>query len=76
MSPNKNGENRRLSRWLDYGSINGEGQSDPCPTCQGTGRIPRGRFQCFYLFSYHSVTNKVSLAVLALKHTLVLSVLS
>uniref|UniRef100_A0A673L535 Transmembrane protein 106B-like n=1 Tax=Sinocyclocheilus rhinocerous TaxID=307959 RepID=A0A673L535_9TELE len=43
MSQNKNGEKRRLSKWLDYGSINGEGQTDPCPTCQGTGRIPRGQ---------------------------------
>ncbi|XP_076856579.1 transmembrane protein 106A [Brachyhypopomus gauderio] len=38
-----NKENRRLSKWLDYGSVNGEGQWDPCPTCQGTGRIPRGQ---------------------------------
>ncbi|XP_016313949.1 transmembrane protein 106B-like [Sinocyclocheilus anshuiensis] len=43
MSQNKHGEKRRLSKWLDYGSINGEGQTDPCPTCQGTGRIPRGQ---------------------------------
>uniref|UniRef100_A0A8C2E5G7 Transmembrane protein 106B-like n=2 Tax=Cyprinus carpio TaxID=7962 RepID=A0A8C2E5G7_CYPCA len=43
MSQNKNGEKRRLSKWLDYGSISGEGQTDPCPTCQGTGRIPRGQ---------------------------------
>uniref|UniRef100_A0A672KTX8 Transmembrane protein 106B-like n=1 Tax=Sinocyclocheilus grahami TaxID=75366 RepID=A0A672KTX8_SINGR len=43
MSQNKNGEKRRLSKWLDYGSINGEGHTDPCPTCQGTGRIPRGQ---------------------------------
>uniref|UniRef100_A0A673I754 Transmembrane protein 106B-like n=1 Tax=Sinocyclocheilus rhinocerous TaxID=307959 RepID=A0A673I754_9TELE len=45
MSQNKHGEKRRLSKWLDYGSINGEGQTDPCPTCQGTGRIPRGQNQ-------------------------------
>lgn len=44
MSQNKNGEKRRLSKWLDYGTI-GEGQTDPCPTCQGTGRIPRGQNQ-------------------------------
>ncbi|XP_056111677.1 transmembrane protein 106A isoform X1 [Rhinichthys klamathensis goyatoka] len=43
MSQNKDGEKRRFSKWLDYGSVNGEGQSDPCPTCQGTGRIPRGQ---------------------------------
>uniref|UniRef100_A0A8C2H9S5 Transmembrane protein 106B-like n=1 Tax=Cyprinus carpio TaxID=7962 RepID=A0A8C2H9S5_CYPCA len=43
MSQNNHGEKRRLSKWLDYGSINGEGQTDPCPTCQGTGRIPRGQ---------------------------------
>ncbi|XP_077056854.1 transmembrane protein 106A isoform X2 [Siphateles boraxobius] len=43
MSQNKYGEKRRFSKWLDYGSVNGEEQSDPCPTCQGTGRIPRGK---------------------------------
>lgn len=43
MSQNTNGEKRRLSKWLDYGSINGEAQTDPCPTCHGTGRIPRGQ---------------------------------
>lgn len=43
MTQNKYGDKRRLSKWTDYGSINGEGQSDPCPTCQGTGRIPRGQ---------------------------------
>uniref|UniRef100_A0A146V8P9 Transmembrane protein 106A n=1 Tax=Fundulus heteroclitus TaxID=8078 RepID=A0A146V8P9_FUNHE len=26
-----------------YGSINGSSTSDSCPTCQGTGRIPRGQ---------------------------------
>ncbi|KAL7857008.1 hypothetical protein SRHO_G00159070 [Serrasalmus rhombeus] len=43
MNENKEKGKRRLSKWLDYGSINGEGQWDPCPTCQGTGRIPRGQ---------------------------------
>ncbi|XP_051523075.1 transmembrane protein 106B-like isoform X1 [Myxocyprinus asiaticus] len=43
MTQNKHGETRRLSKWMDYGSISGEGQWDPCPTCQGTGRIPRGQ---------------------------------
>lgn len=33
----------RLARWLDYGSINTEEHFDCCPTCQGTGRIPRGQ---------------------------------
>lgn len=58
MSQNKYGEKRRFSKWMDYGSVNGEGQSDPCPTCQGTGRIPRGRFQCIFSLSYYLVTKK------------------
>ncbi|XP_030629792.1 transmembrane protein 106A [Chanos chanos] len=33
----------RMSRWLDYGSINADGPWDSCPTCQGIGRIPRGQ---------------------------------
>uniref|UniRef100_A0A3B1IJF5 Transmembrane protein 106A n=1 Tax=Astyanax mexicanus TaxID=7994 RepID=A0A3B1IJF5_ASTMX len=42
MSQNKEKGKRRLSKWMDYGTINGEGEWDLCPTCQGTGRIPRG----------------------------------
>lgn len=34
---------RRCSRWLDYGTINEENQGEACPTCQGTGQIPRGQ---------------------------------
>ncbi|TRY55153.1 hypothetical protein DNTS_032643, partial [Danionella cerebrum] len=40
MSQNKNSEKRRLSKWLDYGSINGEGQSDPCQENQLVAVIP------------------------------------
>ncbi|KAI7797020.1 transmembrane protein 106A [Triplophysa rosa] len=43
MTHNKFGDTRRLSKLPDYGSVNGDGQSDRCPTCQGTGRIPRGQ---------------------------------
>ncbi|XP_066520375.1 transmembrane protein 106A [Hoplias malabaricus] len=42
MNQNIEKGRRRLSKWLDYGTINGEDQWDTCPTCQGTGRIPRG----------------------------------
>ncbi|XP_028844722.1 transmembrane protein 106A [Denticeps clupeoides] len=34
---------RRLSRWRDYGSCGADDPGDACPTCQGTGRIPRGQ---------------------------------
>ncbi|KAI1896552.1 hypothetical protein AGOR_G00095950 [Albula goreensis] len=37
----KDAEKRRLSR-KDYGSTSADSWSD-CPTCQGTGRIPRGQ---------------------------------
>ncbi|KAI4873505.1 hypothetical protein NFI96_032593, partial [Prochilodus magdalenae] len=43
MGQNQEKGNRRLSKWLDYGSITNDSQWDPCPTCQGTGRIPRGQ---------------------------------
>ncbi|XP_062859156.1 transmembrane protein 106A isoform X2 [Trichomycterus rosablanca] len=43
MTDSGNKSKQRPPRWLDYGSINAEGRWDTCPTCQGTGRIPRGQ---------------------------------
>ncbi|KAI5623247.1 transmembrane protein 106A, partial [Silurus asotus] len=31
----------KTSRWLDYGSVTAEPHWETCPTCQGSGRIPR-----------------------------------
>ncbi|XP_019965007.2 transmembrane protein 106A [Paralichthys olivaceus] len=33
---------RTLKHFPPYGSINGTSTGDTCPTCRGTGRIPRG----------------------------------
>lgn len=35
---------KTLKHFPPYGSINGISTSDTCPTCRGTGRIPRGWF--------------------------------
>ncbi|XP_032430969.1 transmembrane protein 106A [Xiphophorus hellerii] len=34
---------KNLKQVPQYGSINGSSSSDSCPTCKGTGRIPRGQ---------------------------------
>ncbi|XP_015242984.1 transmembrane protein 106A [Cyprinodon tularosa] len=34
---------KTLKNTPHYGSTNGSSSSDTCPTCQGTGRIPRGQ---------------------------------
>lgn len=34
---------KKLKLFPQYGSINGSSASDSCPTCHGTGRIPRGQ---------------------------------
>ncbi|XP_054898867.1 transmembrane protein 106A [Poeciliopsis prolifica] len=34
---------KNLKQVPQYGSINGGSSSDSCPTCKGTGRIPRGQ---------------------------------
>ncbi|XP_043957461.1 transmembrane protein 106A [Gambusia affinis] len=34
---------KNLKEVSQYGSINGSSSSDSCPTCKGTGRIPRGQ---------------------------------
>lgn len=39
---------KKLKQFPQYGSINGSSASDSCPTCHGTGRIPRGWY-CFPL---------------------------
>uniref|UniRef100_A0A3P9P5S6 Transmembrane protein 106A n=1 Tax=Poecilia reticulata TaxID=8081 RepID=A0A3P9P5S6_POERE len=39
----RSSERRRLAQVPQYGSINGSSSSDSCPTCKGTGRIPRGQ---------------------------------
>ncbi|XP_040923114.1 transmembrane protein 106A [Toxotes jaculatrix] len=33
---------RTLKQFPPYGSMNGSSSGDTCPTCRGTGRIPRG----------------------------------
>ncbi|XP_070846908.1 transmembrane protein 106A [Chaetodon trifascialis] len=34
---------RTLRRFPSYGAMNGNSTGDTCPTCRGTGRIPRGQ---------------------------------
>ncbi|XP_072229804.1 transmembrane protein 106A [Leuresthes tenuis] len=34
---------KTFKQFPPYGSINGSSSSDTCPTCRGTGRIPRGQ---------------------------------
>lgn len=38
---------KTLRQFPAYGAVNGNSTGDTCPTCRGTGRIPRGWFFFF-----------------------------
>uniref|UniRef100_A0A3P8WB34 Transmembrane protein 106A n=1 Tax=Cynoglossus semilaevis TaxID=244447 RepID=A0A3P8WB34_CYNSE len=50
MKQSSNKRQRTLKQFPPYGSVNGNSKGDICPTCRGSGRIPRGRL--FFLVLY------------------------
>lgn len=50
---------KTLRQFPVYGAVNGNPAGDTCPTCRGTGRIPRGWFFFFVSWREKSVFSTV-----------------
>uniref|UniRef100_A0A3Q3LHJ7 Transmembrane protein 106A n=1 Tax=Mastacembelus armatus TaxID=205130 RepID=A0A3Q3LHJ7_9TELE len=65
----QNKQVKTLKQFPPYGSINGNPSGDTCPTCRGTGRIPRG---CSFVLHFRKLYVCLSMAACLLLCCLIL----